>query len=62
MDRVCVFALYLEGFECFCVLDDGSEGKGGEIVVNTTDLCTLNLIATLAPSGKKHVCRYKVKN
>lgn len=35
--------------------------KGGEIVVNTTDLCTLNLISTLAHGGE-HVCRYKVKN
>lgn len=46
---VIVFALYLEGFECFLlwilIVDDG---KGGGIVVNTTDLCTLNLIATLA--------------
>lgn len=30
-----------------------SEGKGGDIVVNTTELCTLNLIATLAHNGKK---------
>lgn len=28
-----------------------ADGKGGEIVVNTTDLCTLNLIATLAHDG-----------
>lgn len=33
----------------FCVRDDG---KRGEIVVDTTDLCTLNLIATLARNGK----------
>lgn len=30
-----------------------SEGKGEKIVVNTTELCTLNLIATLARNGKK---------
>lgn len=30
-----------------------SRGKGEEIVVNTTELCTLNLIATLAHNGKK---------
>lgn len=42
---VCVFALYLEGFECFCVrMMIVVDGKGGGIVVNTTDLCTLNLI------------------
>lgn len=28
-----------------------ADGKGGGIVVNTTDLCTLNLIATLAHDG-----------
>lgn len=30
------------------VVDDG---KGGGIVVNTTDICTLNLIATLICNG-----------
>lgn len=29
-----------------------ADGKGGAIVVNTTDLCTLNLIATLAHNGE----------
>lgn len=38
-----------------------ANGKGEEIVGYTTDLCTLNLIATLAHNGE-HVCRYKVKN
>lgn len=38
-----------------------ADGKGGGIVVNTTDLCTLNLIATLAHNGE-HVCRHKVNN
>lgn len=40
----------------FCVRDDGNRG---EIVVSTTDLCTLNLIATLAHNGKD---RYKVRH
>lgn len=30
----------------FFVMDN--DGKGGGVVVNTTDLCTLNLIATQA--------------
>lgn len=38
-----------------------ADGKGGGIVVNTTDLCTLNLIATLAHNGEQ-VCRHKVNN
>lgn len=28
-----------------------ADGKGGGIVVKTTDLCTLNLFATLAQNG-----------
>lgn len=35
-----------------------TDGKGGGIVVDTTDLCTLNLNATLAHNGE-HVCRYR---
>lgn len=38
----------------------GADGKGGGIVVNTTDLCTLILIATLAHNGE-YVYGYKVK-
>ncbi len=39
------------------VVDDS---KGGEIVVNATDKCTLNLIETLAHI-RENVCRYMVK-
>lgn len=35
-----------------------ADGKGGEMVVNTTDLCTLNLIATITYDGDQ-VCRWK---
>lgn len=35
-----------------------TDGKGGGIVVDTTDLCTLNLNSTLAHNGE-HVCRYR---
>lgn len=49
---VCVFALSMEGFECFVFwMVIVADGKGGGIVVNTTDLCTLNLFATLAHNG-----------